>query len=318
MKRYHHLTSEQRYYLSVGLQAGTNLREIARNLNVSPSTLGRELARNCVSGLYDAEAADRKSRKRRSCCRKPHVLTGTLLERVIDGLKRHSSPEQISGRLKLCGIFVSHTAIYRMIAEDRRNGGNLWKLRRRRKRYRRRNVRERRGSIPDRTMITERPPEIDERRRFGDWEGDTVLGEQAGMALVTLTERMTGYEIAFKVKSRKAETVAAGIVRNLKGSRLPVLSITFDNGHEFSHHKTVSSRLGCPVYFSLPHHPWERGTNENTNGLLRDFFPKGESLLKVTGDQIRKAVDNLNDRPRKRFGYLTPNEMVELKLAARV
>ena len=95
-----------------------------------------------------------------------------------------------------------------------------------------------------------------------------------------------------------------------------MLSITFDNGHEFSHHKTVSGRLGCPVYFSLPHHPWERGTNENTNGLLRDFFPKGESLLKVTGKQIRKAVNNLNGRPRKRFGYLTPNEMVELKLAA--
>jgi IS30 family transposase len=219
------------------------------------------------------------------------------------------SPEQIANRLRLEGSehAVSHEWIYRFIDIDKRNGGQLYlHLRQRRRLYRKRyGSHDRRGQLRNRISISERPAEAETRERVGDWEGDTVHGK--GGNLVTLVDRKSGYLSAYPVQRRTRRQVTRAINIQLKGHQ--VHTLTLDNGKEFAGHERIALKSSCDVYFADPYASWQRGTNENTNGLLRQYFPKGSDFSKMTVAGVSKVVAKINLRPRKRLGWKTPYEV---------
>lgn len=220
------------------------------------------------------------------------------------------SPEQICGRLALEGARpVSHESIYRHIYRDKASGGDLLSYLRcqkqRRKRYG--SGQERRGALKNRVGIEHRPAIVESRQRIGDWEGDTVIGKAHKGVLVTLVDRMSRFTLARGRPNREAAPVA--ILEMLRPHKHQCLTITFDNGKEFAEHEFIGQCLHASVYFARPYHSWERGANENTNGLLRQFFPKQMSLLGVSDIEVNEALYQLNHRPRKCLGYRTPHEV---------
>jgi IS30 family transposase len=222
------------------------------------------------------------------------------------------SPQQVSGRLRLEGAFdISHEAIYQHICRDKRAGGDLAALLRcqkvRRKRYGR--GQEWRGQLKDRVSIEQRPAIVNEKSRTGDWEGDTVIGKGHQGALVTLVERHSRYTLAQQVDSKHSAGVTQAIIELIRPHKAQCLTVTFDNGKEFSEHAFIGKCLQADVYFAHPCHSWERGLNKNTNGLLRQYFPKSTNLRKVSHAQANEAVFQLNHRPRKCLGYRTPHEV---------
>ena len=222
------------------------------------------------------------------------------------------SPEQASQRLVLeGGLQISHESIYLHIYADKRRGGDLWRHLRcqkpRRKRYA--SGQERRGTIKNRVGIDERPVIVEQKSRIGDWEGDTVIGKNHRGALVTLAERKSRYILAAQVPDKHASGVTAAVTRLLRPHKGKCYTMTFDNGKEFAEHETIAAELDADVYFAHPYHSWERGLNENSNGLLRQYFPKGMELVEVTQEQVQWAVDRLNHRPRKVLGFRTPFEV---------
>lgn len=231
----------------------------------------------------------------------------------------HWSPEQISARIGIerPALSVSDTTIYRAVEEGsldcelpgRRKASRL--LRHHGKRRHKRGSGERRGRIRVTHELSERPKAADGRRRLGDWEGDTVAGRQGGACLVTQVDRRSRYLVGGKA-ARKAHAEVNDVTERALGGEV-VRSVTLDRGKEFADAEGLQEALGAPVFFCLPHHPWERGTNENTNGLLRDWFPKGRSLDGVTDEEVRKAYDSLNRRPRKRLGWKCPWEVYHHK-----
>jgi IS30 family transposase len=231
------------------------------------------------------------------------------VERLI---RLDMSPEQAAERLALEGrLQISHETIYLHIYADKRRGGDLWRHLRcqkpRRKRYA--SGQERRGTIKNRVGIDERPEIVDQKNRIGGWEGDTVIGKNHRGALVTLAERKSRYVLAAQVPGKHAPGVTAAVTRLLRPHKRKCHTVTFDNGKEFAEHETIAAELNADVYFSHPYHSWERGLNENSNGLLRQYFPKGMELIEVTQKQVQSAVDRLNHRPRKVLGFRTPFEV---------
>ncbi|WP_251178072.1 IS30 family transposase [Adlercreutzia agrestimuris] len=273
-----------------------SLAEIANAVGRSKSTISRELKRNmiCIEDnilRYRASAAQKFYMRRRRKCRKPRILDNPHVFNVVAYcfLEHHWSPEQIEGRLYLeGGSAVSDSTIYRGIALGLLNGligGHKAACRLRHKGHRRKDPNdERRGNIIISHSIEERPEIVEERSRIGDWEGDTVAGRRTGACLVTLVDRKSGYLVGGKASSKCAEPVKKVMVRTLKNK--PCHTITLDRGKEFADHRSASDALGAEVYFVLPYHPWQRGTNENTNGLLREYFPKGCSLNNVTSKEV--------------------------------
>jgi IS30 family transposase len=311
MRHYRQLTQEERYQISALKQLGHTQRQIAQALGRSPSTISRELRRNQEGHGYAAEEAQRITDKRRRAARKAHKRLPELITWVEGRLREDWSPEQIAGLARAVGYpLVSHEWIYRHIERDKAAGGELYKhLRHRRKRYRKRyGSQERRGRIIDRVGIEVRPAVVDERTRLGDWEGDTVRGKGRS-ALVTLVERKSLQVVIQKVERATAEQTAAAITKRLGAVAEQVATITFDNGKEFAYHKQIAEALGCEVYFARPYHSWERGTNENMNGLIRQYFPKGTDFDQVTDEEIAAVERKLNMRPRKRLGYRAPIEV---------
>lgn len=311
MRHYRQLTQEERYQISTLKRLGYTQGQIARELGRSPSTISRELRRNQGVDGYAAERAQRIADKRRREARKFHKRIPALIGWVEDRLREDWSPKQIAGSAKAMGYpLVSHEWIYRHIERDKVAGGNLYKhLRHRRKRYRKRyGSQERRGRIIDRVGIEERPSVVDERARIGDWEGDTVRGKGRS-ALVTLVERKSLQVVIRKVEQATAEQTAAVVVKGLGAVAEGVETITFDNGKEFAYHKQIAEALECEVYFARSYHSWERGTNENMNGLIRQYFPKGTDFDQVTEEEIAEVERKLNMRPRKRLGYQAPIEV---------
>lgn len=307
---YRQLTQEERYQIGAMKGLGISQAEIARRLGRSASTVSRELGRNGGCKRYEAEAAQRKSDKRRRQARKYSKHTPALVAWVDARLREQWSPEQISGSMRAHGYsLVSHEWIYRHIARDQAQGGTLWReLRHRRKKYRKRYGSGKRSSrIPNRVGIEERPAEVDTRSRQGDWEGDTVVGPSTA-ALVTLVERKTGLVMIRRVTRATADLTAKATVSAL--SPWDPLTLTFDNGTEFAHHEKVAKQLKCKIYFARPYHSWERGTNENTNGLIRQYFRKGTDFSKVTDEEVQWVENKLNLRPRKRLGYQAPIELL--------
>jgi IS30 family transposase len=315
--KYSQLTPEDRSVISVLRRGGYSISDIAQVLKRDRSTIYRELSRNATDtpkGLvYCVSKAQEKrnGRLRRSRRGSHHGEEDYALVRKL--LEAQWSPEQIAGTLKRLGeLQISHQTIYRYVRGDWKSGGSLWKqLRRRYKRRKRHYGLERRGRMQGKRMIDERPAAVEERQEVGHWELDTVQGASGEKAcVVTLVERVTGVLLVEKVPDKTVKSVNRALIMAIRRSPLPVLTITADNGTEFHGYRKVEIATGVTIYFARPYHPWERGTNENTNGLLRQYWPKGNSMADLTQAQCNAVSHKLNTRPRKRHGYFSPLQLV--------
>lgn len=310
MSSYTQLTQEERYQIYVLKKAGHTRSEIAGILGRHPSTIGRELARNRGRKGYRPRQAHRLAKARRTARDRRRIRDWVW--RMVDGLLRRDwSPEQIAGRLGLeGGIAISHEWIYRHVYADQRAGGDLHRhLRCRKRRRKRYGAYDRRGRIPGRISIERRPAVVESRRRLGDWEGDTVIGKAHRGALVTLVERRSAYTVIGQVGRKKAVEVRKAVVGCLTPYQETVHTITTDNGREFADHAEIAADLKASIYFAHPYCSWERGLNENTNGLIRQYFPKHRDLTTVTPEELHHAMNRLNHRPRKTLEYRTPHEV---------
>lgn len=309
---YHQITSEERYMLSLLRKQGFNASEIGRQLGRHRSTILREVRRNASHGdAYRPFRANEKAHARRSRSRRNQRFTRQQLHRVETLLRRLWSPEQIAAMLRRHGPFcISHETIYRHVWLDRTLGGDLHSCLRfaaklRRKRYR---SYDSRGRLAGKRHISERPASVENRRQVGHWEIDTVMGKGSNHCLVSLVERKSGYLLIGKLKARTVAETDARTIRLIRRHVDRFTTITADNGTEFHGYQNIERATGVPFYFCTPHHAWERGTNENTNGLIRQYLPKYMNLDKVTQAQCNAIANKLNRRPRKRHDYRTPEE----------
>lgn len=321
MSQYKHLTPKERESLLYFLAKGYSVSKIAKELCRNKSTISRELRRNTDNGTYFPSSAQDQYRERRKKCRKKKLLEDSDLYILVRDkfLVHHWSPEQIAGRLRQedSPYHISYNTIYRAIysgmfdtPEQRKSQGNRGakrKLRHRGKPRHGRGYQEKRGKVEVPHCITQRPEPANARIRLGDWEADTVIGKLGRACLLTLVDRTSRYLICRKLERKSSEEAAREMVSGLRGQ--PVQTITPDCGSEFRQHALVTQALQVQFYFAQPHHPWQRGTNENTNGLLREFFPKGHDLSDITPEKVQDVQDNLNLRPRKVLGFRTPTEV---------
>ena len=310
MSGYAQLTQGQRYQIEALLKTGHNQTMIAKVLSVHKSTISRELKRNHGLRGYRPKQAQEKATMRQYEKFQPRIpaITWTLVEALI---KQDWSPEQISGRLfKEQGISVSHESIYLHIYQDKYQGGDLHKhLRCQKKRRKRYGKQDRRGCIPNRISIDERPAIVNNKSRVGDWEGDTIIGKGHQGVVATLVERKTQYTVLTASKTKQAPQVRQRIEKALAPHRSRVYTITYDNGLEFAEHQKMAQTLSADIYFAHPYASWERGLNENTNGLIRQYLPKSRRLDNVTQKELKHIMDQLNHRPRKSLGFKTPYEL---------
>lgn len=307
-KKYTHLTLEERCII-YGLKSTNNsIRKIAESIGVSPSTVSRELSRNKRTGGYKPNLAHNKYKRRKSKSVCARAITPEIRAKIIYGLSQYHSPEQISGSLKLQSINISHESIYNFIWNDKKDGGELYRyLRRSGKKYNKRSgTNSSRSLIPDRVDIIQRDPIVETKSRVGDWEADTVIGANQKGAIVTLVDRCSKKTLLKKVPNRTKELVTKAILDLLLPYKNKVHTITFDNGMEFADHKIIAKTLDAKCYFATPYHSWERGLNEHTNGLLRQFIPKKTDFTTVTDENIAKYQNLLDNRPRKILQFNTP------------
>ncbi len=310
---YKQLTREERYQIHALKKAEKSIAEIARLLGRPPCTISREIGRNTGGNGYRPKQAQELADIRRRNAPKAVKFTEDVHRYVDEKLCLQWSPEQISGRMERdIGVKVSHERIYQYLAADKKQGGTLWLNLRRsnRKRKKRYGSADKRGKIPNRVGIEKRPSVVDAKVRRGDWEGDTVIGENHQGGLVTLVERKSQYVLIEPVEHKSASEVTDAILRCAKPLSGIFKTLTFDNGKEFSGHEAIAAALGVSVYFARPYHSWERGLNENTNGLIRQYFPKKMPLKDLSVEWVKMVQDLLNHRPRKTLGYLTPHEVL--------
>jgi IS30 family transposase len=310
--QYQHVTRDIRCQIYALKSTGSSLRSIARIVGKDVSTISREIYRNSGKRGYCFHQADSKAIARRSrASRKPKKLTDDLQKTICTGLLSDWSPEQISGRLSLESQSISHETIYRYVWKDKREGGLLYQhLRRGGKRYNKRSSgKAGRGCIPNRVDIKERPLVVEEKSRIGDFEGDTIIGAKHQGAIVSYVDRHSKYTLLKKVKRKTAKQVTKATVEKMAHLPHPVLTITYDNGKEFADHQLIAKALNTTCYFATPYHSWERGLNEHTNGLVRQYLPKSTQLNKVSDRKIQAIEDKLNHRPRKILNYKTPFEV---------
>jgi IS30 family transposase len=309
MRTYKQLTQEQRYQIYALMKMGHYQTEIAKCIGVDKSTISRELKRNQGQrGYRPKQAHNLAMSKRKQGQRRIQTETWALIEAKI---RLDWSPEQISGwLLKHHGIQVSHEWIYQYLLSDKQAGGDLHKhLRCQKKRRKRYGSHDRRGKLPNRVSIDERPEIVDQRKRIGDWEVDTIIGRRHRQAIVTLTERKSRFALLRKVEQRKADLVSDAVIDLLQPVADRSHTITGDNGKEFAEHECIADELGIDFFFAHPYAAWERGTNENMNGLIRQYIPKSRDLESVTEDELLKIISKLNHRPRKCLDFRTPFEV---------
>ena len=314
MRTYRRIAYEDRCQMYALQKAGKTQAEIGQALGFSQGTVSRELSRNTGQRGYRFEQAQRKAQARQVQGRhQPRKLTGRVRRTIARKLRAERwSPEQISFWLQATrGVSLSHEWIYQMIWDNKRTGGDRWRcLRRRGKQYNRRGAQHAgRGVIPHRIDIAERPAIVDRKSRLGDWEGDTIVGAHHQGALLTHVERKSLFTTISKLPRPTAHATHRATVRRLKPLRDHVHTITYDNGKEFAGHRHTAHRLHAQIFFATPYHAWERGVNENTNGLIRDFFPKGTDFTTIHPATVAKVERLLNRRPRKSLGFHTPNEV---------
>lgn len=307
---YTQLTQGQRYQIHALMKAGLNQTDTATIVGVHKSTISRELRRNPGYRGYRPLQAHRFCLQQRLQKAQPRIASQTwrLVERL---LHEEWSPEQITAWLRQeARIGGSHEWIYQYVLVDKHHGGSLYRhLRCQKQRKKRYGVYSRRGRIPNAISIEQRPAIVDTRRRFGDWELDTIIGKSHRQALVTVVERKSRLPLIAKVTRKTAELVTQAVIQLLKPLRHWVHTLTVDNGKEFAQHQILAKALSARVYFAHPFASWERGLNENTNGLIRQYFPKKYDFTRITQQQIEHVIDKLNHRPRKCLGFKTPNQV---------
>jgi transposase, IS30 family len=311
-----HVTEQQRYTIAVMLQQNYKQKEIAKAIGKDESVVSREIKRNCDkrNGAYGFELAERKRISRQKEKKRKIKLTDEVAELIISKLVLKWSPEQIASWYKKEGVeMVSHERIYQFIKEDKDTGGELFENLRKKKKYKDRSkIKDSRGKIKDQKRIKDRPKIVEDKTRFGDWEVDLIIGENHKGALITMNDRKTGYAKIKLVKSKNAREVAKAIVSELRPFKQYMHTITSDNGKEFAEHKYISEKLNIDFYFAEPYSSWQRGANENFNGLVRQYFPKKTSFEELTWKEVKFVERQLNQRPRKRLGYNSPKEEINL------
>jgi len=308
------LTLKERYHISTLLKRGWSQKYIAESIGVHPSTICREIKRNCDEDTdeYEYSFAHSKSQQRQQSKRKYTVFTSKIKTYIKSKLKEDWSPEQIAGRMKLdIGMHICHETIYRYIYHNKSKGGRLYKyLRHKNKKYHSRsNNYQRRGTIIDRISIDKRPKVVEYKNRIGDFEIDTVIGRHHVGALVTVVDRKSKFTLIKNVTSKRAQEVTKALINMLLPLKPITKTITSDNGKEFAYHKEISKTLDTDFYFAHPYSSWERGLNEHTNGLIRQYLPKKTDFTQVSKEEIITIQDKLNHRPRKVLEYRTPYEV---------
>lgn len=313
-KGYHHLTRDQRCQLYTLKSSEKSTDNIAVTLGVHRSTLYRELSRNKGQKGYRYQQANEKALERKKLVAGNRLkMKPELIALIESKLRLQWSPEQISGWLKRCDSneAVSHESIYRHIWRDKRQNGSLYReLRHHGKKYNKRGSgKAGRGCIPRRIDIAERPTIVEEKSRLGDWEIDTIVGKEHKGAVVSMVERHSKLTLLAPVSRKTAQEVEEALTSKLGEVADCVLTITSDNGKEFMNHEAVTAKLGATVYFARPYHSWERGLNEHTNGLVRQYLPKNQRLDGVSRETVKEIENLLNNRPRKVLQFRTPIEV---------
>lgn len=312
MRAYTQLTRGKRYQIRALLKAGFSQSEMAFFLKVHKSTISREIRRNSGHKGYRPRQAHEKAMIRRYAATKRIKMTPAMINLINHYIRNDFSPEQVSGHLaRKHELRISHETIYKHIWADKRSGGSLYKyLRHSNRRYRKRyGSKERRGRMKGRVSIDLRPAIVDAKSRIGDWEIDTITGKNSKGYMITAVERKSKLTLIKRVPDKQSDEMAKAIIKLLRPYKDRVLTITADNGREFSRHQKISKSLKANVYFAHPFHAWERGLNENTNGLLRQYFPRKLDFRTIDDKSIQHAMDRLNNRPRKTMGYATPIEV---------
>ena len=308
---YKHLSQAERYQIHALMKAGHDQSQIAKLLDRHKSTISRELSRNTGSRGYRPKQACEICANRAQNSRNAPTVEPWVREAACALLCIQWSPEQIASQLP-----ISHETVYQHVYADKAQGGTLWKHLRCQKQKRKRYAsgRDRRGQIPNRRPLSERPLHIEARRQVGHWECDTVIGASHKGAVVTMVERKSGYAVMTKVEKKTSELVSSAIVDKLQPLAARVKTLTFDNGKEFAGHAHIDQQLQSTAYFARPFASWERGSNENLNGLLRQYVPKKRAMSTVSDEEIRMIQNRLNNRPRKRLGFKTPAEVFHQSL----
>lgn len=306
-----HITSEERHTIAYLLGQKKSPAYIAKELDRHKSTITREIKRNCDqrSKEYRYDLANRKAVDRKMSKRKRCGFTPEIKAHVEAQLSKKESPEQISGEAKANGLeCVSHECIYQYVWKDKKRGGTLFvNLRNGQKRYRKRGAaKDKRGLIRNKTPMSERPSEVDKRERPGDLEIDLVIGAGHQGVLLTINDRASGLLIMERLQGKTAAELSAATIARLNPFRDQLHTITSDNGKEFAGHEEIAKALDIDFYFARPYHSWERGSNENLNGLIRQYIPKKTNILQLEDRFIKEVEKALNDRPRKRYGYISP------------
>jgi IS30 family transposase len=311
LKNYNQLTQGLRYQIEILKKAGKNQKDIADLVNVSPSTICRELRRNTGKRGYRPKQAQVKAENRRKLAAKPLKMTPETIVLIDSKIIIDWSPEQISGWLEAeKGLSISHERIYQHIWADKLAGGALYQhLRHSGKKRKQYGSKDKRGQIRGRVSIDDRPAIVSEKTRLGDWEIDTVIGKNHQGALVTIVDRASKLTLIKKVPSKHADVVTEATITLLQPYLDKTLTITADNGKEFAGHEKIKAALDADVYFAHPYSSWERGLNENTNGLIRQYFTKGSSFENITDKDVDEVMKKLNHRPRKTLNYKTPHSV---------
>ena len=324
--KYKQLFLIERHQIKVLLECGFTFFDIAKKLHRSASTITREIHRNTPQrgrgyAIYNADRAQIKTALRHTTKHKHRKLTDGIQQEIIKGIIDDWSPEQIAGRAAKEGKpMVSHETIYQLIYQDRRNGGQLYThLRRRhRRRRKRKNLYGNRGILANRIFINQRPDGANHKSRLGHFEGHTLIGSNHMGAIVSLTEMKTKYQFLLKVPEKSADTVQQAIEKMLKKHQSWIKTLTVDNGKEFACHETLAENLDpLKVFYCRPYAPWERGLNENQNGLIRQYIPKKMTSINLTDHDIARIEDRLNNRPRKSLGFSSPKEALTKYLCKR-
>ncbi|HIF52295.1 MAG TPA: IS30 family transposase [Thiotrichaceae bacterium] len=309
---YKQLTEVERYQIYIMKKAGHKQESIATSLGRNASTISRELRRNTGRRGYRPGQAQRLTANRRQGAYKKCKVTATVRFWIEKLLRQELSPQQIVDYLiRHKRLSLHHETVYRLVYANKARGGSLYRhLRIVSKLYRKRYGHyDRRGKIPNRISIEQRPKVVDRRQRIGDWEGDTVIGKNRKSALLTLVERKTLYTVMVRLTGKRADLLAEAMVKVMTPMKQRFHTLTLDNGLEFAHHEQIAKQLKVNIYFAHPYSSWERGINENTNGLIRQYFPKGTDFNQVTDDDITHVMERLNNRPRETRGCRSPNEL---------
>ena len=308
MKKYTRINKENRFEIYELKHSGLSIRKMAGAIGKHPSTISRELRRNIGLKGYRPDQASAKADARTKISKKFIKMTSGLIEKIETMLQQDWSPEQISGVLKKEGIKISHERIYQHIWADKKLGGTLYKYLRHghKKRYRKRGAKEKRGQIKNKVSIHDRPKIVDDKGRIGDWEIDLVVGKNHKWFIITVVERVSKYTLTALSEYKDSSSILRAVVKLLNPLKAVVHSITSDNGKEFADHEDIAKALETKFFFADAYASWQRGLNENTNGLLRQYFPKKSCFASISEAMLKFVQQKLNNRPRKTLNFVSP------------